>query len=162
MKEDLEHLRLLAIFHYVMGGMGALFACFPVFHLGLGIAIVTGIIPPGKGGEQIPLFVGWLFIIVAGTIMALGWAYALCLLYAGRCLQAHRRHTFCFVMAVISCLSPPMGTVLGVFTILVLNRPSVQELFAASSSGANDEAGAALDAPDDSEEGQIRAVGDRR
>ena len=31
MNEDLEHLRLLSIFHYVVAGIGALFACLPVF-----------------------------------------------------------------------------------------------------------------------------------
>lgn len=31
--KDLEHLRLLSIFHYVVGGLIALFACFPIIHL---------------------------------------------------------------------------------------------------------------------------------
>jgi hypothetical protein len=33
-------------------------------------------------------------------------------------------------MAAISCIFMPFGTVLGVFTIIVLLRPSVKELFA--------------------------------
>ena len=44
--------------------------------------------------------------------------------------ESRRKHyTFCFVMACVECLSVPFGTVLGVFTILVLNRASVKELF---------------------------------
>ena len=35
----------------------------------------------------------------------------------------------CIVMAALACLSMPFGTVLGVFTIIVLARPSVQALF---------------------------------
>jgi hypothetical protein len=31
---DEQHLQLLAIFHYVVGGMTALFACMPLIHLG--------------------------------------------------------------------------------------------------------------------------------
>jgi hypothetical protein len=34
------------------------------------------------------------------------------------------------LVACVECLSMPFGTVFGVFTILVLNRASVKELFA--------------------------------
>jgi len=37
---------------------------------------------------------------------------------------------FCFVVACIECLFMPFGTVLGAFTIIVLMRPSVKNLFA--------------------------------
>ena len=42
MNQDLEHLRLLSIFHYVVAGLAALFALIPVFHLVFGIAMVSG------------------------------------------------------------------------------------------------------------------------
>ena len=35
-----------------------------------------------------------------------------------------------FVVACILCLNVPIGTALGVFTILVLVRPTVKDLFA--------------------------------
>jgi len=34
------------------------------------------------------------------------------------------------IVAGITCLSVPIGTVLGVFTLLVLSRPSVKQMFA--------------------------------
>jgi hypothetical protein len=34
-----------------------------------------------------------------------------------------------FVTACLSCMNVPIGTALGVFAILVLNRPSVKALF---------------------------------
>jgi hypothetical protein len=36
---------------------------------------------------------------------------------------------FCLVMASITCMFMPFGTVLGVFTLIVLMRPSVKPLF---------------------------------
>jgi len=36
MKQDLEQLKLLAIFHYVVAGMAAMVACIPFLHLGSG------------------------------------------------------------------------------------------------------------------------------
>jgi hypothetical protein len=38
--EDEEHLKLLAIFHYVVAAVGGLFACLPLIHVGLGIMMV--------------------------------------------------------------------------------------------------------------------------
>ena len=37
---DAEHLRLLSIFHYVVAGLMALWACFPLIHLFMGVALV--------------------------------------------------------------------------------------------------------------------------
>ena len=40
MNQDIEHLRLLSIFHYVVAGIGALVSCFPVFHLAFGLVML--------------------------------------------------------------------------------------------------------------------------
>ena len=48
MNNDAEHLRLLSIFHYIAGGVTALFALFPAIHLFMGIAMVTGRFDGGR------------------------------------------------------------------------------------------------------------------
>ena len=40
MNEDLQYLKLLSIFHYVVGGLAALFACFPIMYIVIGILAV--------------------------------------------------------------------------------------------------------------------------
>jgi len=50
-------------------------------------------------------------------------------LYAGYCMSRRIHYRYCFVMACLSCVNMPLGTVLGVFTIVVLVRPGVKELF---------------------------------
>ena len=134
MREDFEHLRLLAIFHFVVAGIAAIFACFPLIYLALGIAIVTGAFPAGQGAGAMPQAIGWFFILFASIFIIAGWAFAICLIVAGRSLQQHRRHVFCAVIAALACAFPPFGTVLGVFTLIVLFRPSVKDLFADSRS----------------------------
>ena len=47
----------------------------------------------------------------------------------GRWLAARRNWTFCFVVACLSCMNVPLGTILGVFTILVLQRPGMKGVF---------------------------------
>ena len=125
MDQDQEHLRLLSVFHYVVAGLATIFSCFLILHIAMGIAMVTGVLDGGP-----PRMFGWLFVVLPGIFMLLGWAFAVCLFAAGRCLAARKHYTFCLVMGAISCLFMPFGTVLGVFTIIVLMRPSVVELFA--------------------------------
>lgn len=60
------------------------------------------------------------------------WTAAALLLFAGRFLSQRRHWLFCLIVAGLSCLNMPLGTVLGVFTIIVLNRESVKSLFAAA------------------------------
>lgn len=40
--DDLQHLKLLSIFHYVLAGITGLFSLIPLIHLFMGLAIVTG------------------------------------------------------------------------------------------------------------------------
>jgi len=131
---DEEQLRLLSIFHYIVGGLAALFSCIPIIHLSIGIAIVLGAFEGGHCSDGPPSFIGYIFIVVALMCIACGWAFAICLIAAGRCLARKKRYVFCLVMAAIACVFMPFGTVLGVFTIIVLMRPSVKELFAATKS----------------------------
>jgi hypothetical protein len=49
---------------------------------------------------------------------------------AGRFLARRRHHTFCMVIAAVACTFMPLGTVLGVFSLIVLSRESVRESFA--------------------------------
>ena len=47
----------------------------------------------------------------------------------GRALARRTRYWFVFVIACIECLFMPFGTILGVFTLIVLSRESIKNLF---------------------------------
>ena len=51
-----EHLRLLSIFHYIVAAIGALVSMFPVLHLAIGIAIVSGAFDDAEKGNPPPAF----------------------------------------------------------------------------------------------------------
>jgi hypothetical protein len=68
--------------------------------------------------------------MLGGLLILFGWTFAVLALITGGFIARREHYTFCFVMACAQCLSVPFGTVLGVFTILVLNRQSVKESFA--------------------------------
>lgn len=127
MNQDLEHLKWLSISFYVYAGLTALFACLPFIHLFVGIAMVSGNFEQDKNPP--PPFIGWMFIGIGSVFIVLGWTLAICNLLAAKYLKQHKNYTFCFVIAVISCMFAPLGTVLGIFTIIVLVRESVKKLF---------------------------------
>jgi hypothetical protein len=126
---DNEHLRLISMFHYIVSGLAAFFACFPIIHLVIGLVFIFSPQLFGSGQQQPPAFIGWFLVIMATFFILAGWTFAILILIAGRFIAHRKRYTFCFVMAAVECLFMPFGTVLGVFTILVLNRQSVKELF---------------------------------
>ena len=127
---DAEHLRLLAIFHFVIGGLTGLFSLFPLLHLGIGLAIVTGAIDNSGPGGPPPAF-GWIFVVIGGGAILLGMTAAICIAVAGDKLSTHTGYLYCLVIAGIECMFMPLGTVLGVFTIIVLLRPTVKQMFEA-------------------------------
>jgi hypothetical protein len=76
-----------------------------------------------------PQVMGWLFIGGASLFIVLGWSYSIGMVIAGLRLRQRRAYIYCIIMAALSCASVPFGTCLGVFTIIVLVRPSVKQLF---------------------------------
>ena len=67
--------------------------------------------------------------LVASELILGGWTLAIAIFLAGRFLTRRAHYMYCFVVAAIECLLMPFGTILGVFTIIVLVRPSVKALF---------------------------------
>lgn len=133
MQKDDDQLQLLSTFHYVVAGITGLFAIFPIIHLVVGIAIVSGAFnnmdgqAPGEAGP--PAFMGWIFIAAASVGILIGMALAISIGIAGSKLKKRQSHTYCMVIACLECMFMPFGTVLGILTIIALQKPSVKELF---------------------------------
>jgi hypothetical protein len=80
-------------------------------------------------GEPPPPILGWIFIGLGSFGFLLGLTMAICILFAGVALAKRKRYMVAFVIGCIECLFMPFGTVLGVFTLIVLSRESVKTLF---------------------------------
>ncbi len=126
MTQDEQYLDLLAIFHYVVGGVMALFSCFPFIHIAVGVAMLSGAF---GGNNSPPRAFGWIFILFPAMFILIGWALSVSIIMAGRRLKSRTSHTFCLVVAGLECIMFPFGTVLGIFTLVVLVKDSVKELF---------------------------------
>ena len=169
--QDESHLNLLAVFHYIFGGLCLLGIGFLIMHFMMMTFVfkmaaaapstsppattsmmieapvelaedqeteisaaeeisaipeppapVTATAPfTGFPKEMMAIFI--IFYIVMGVIIS---AFAIANFMSARFIKKRKNKTFSFVVAAINCIQIPFGTVLGVFTIVVLMRPSVQ------------------------------------
>ena len=131
--EDLKHLDLLALFHYIVGGIIALFSCLPFLHVFIGLFMVSGKFFEGSNTSGPPAFIGWMFVILGTVSIVFGWSMAVCIIIAGKKLKKRKSRLFCMVIAAIECMYMPFGTILGVFTIIVLSKDSIKKIFAEQS-----------------------------
>lgn len=135
---DTDHLNLLSIFHFVGAGL-AFLAClllmvdFAVMHTVLDDPSVwqgQKHPPPPEFFKMFHIFI-WFYLVLAIWIIA----SAILNILSGIFLRMRIYRTFSFVVAGLNCLHIPLGTVLGVFTMIVLIRESVRELYEARAQG---------------------------
>lgn len=127
-KADDDHIRILSVFHYVVAG----FAIAGLLFLGLHFAIMNTVFTNEFMNEEevveIESFFGifrWFYLLMGFVFLADAAVNVLSAIY----MKQRRHRTFSLVVAGINCLWMPLGTVLGVFTILVLLRPSVLKTY---------------------------------
>lgn len=130
MTEEEKHLDYLKIGHYVLGGIGVLFACFPLLHVAMGLAFISGSFDAtGSNGASPPNEFGWIFVIMGGLFFLMGQACAIGTILSGRFIGKRKNYLFSFILACILCVAFPFGTVLGVFTIVILSKEPVKNLY---------------------------------
>lgn len=127
-----ENLRLLGIFHFVYAGLVLVGSLLPVVWLIMAAVWWPELTADMGSGSGMPMMLtGTVGLALAGSGILVAWLWAGVLVVAGRSLMQSRRHTYCMVVAAVSCLSFPVGTLLGVATLYVINRNDVRELFEA-------------------------------
>jgi hypothetical protein len=134
-ERDNKHLDLLAIGHYVAAVIIALFSCMFIFHIVIGLNMISGdggffpVPPETSQHHRPPVLAGWMFFGMGTIFFILGQACAVATVIAGRFIKKRKNYMFSFVVGCISCAIPPMLTMLGVFSIIVLSRDSVRLMF---------------------------------
>jgi hypothetical protein len=131
MAVDKQHLNLLSVFHFVGAGFALLGIAFVFLHYALLSTVMNNPAMWGKNPAAAPppgffdMF-RWVYVVLGGWMGASLVLNLLAAIY----LRAQKHRTFCFVVAATNCLHMPLGTVLGIFTIIVLARDSVRMAFA--------------------------------
>lgn len=128
--KDAEHLKLLSVFHYVSAGLSLAGLGFIFLHF---LFFKTMMSDPGmwsgaKGGPP-PQAIFTFMKFAYGFMGFFFIAYAVANFLSAKYLVQRRRRMFSYVVAALNCLHVPIGTTLGVFTIIVLSRDSVIEAY---------------------------------
>lgn len=129
-KIDADQLKLLSIFHFVAAGfslLGVLFLLghFAIFHAVFANPKIWESTKQAPPPAEMFAMMKWFYLIfglwffVSGTLS----------LISGLFLRKQKHWTYCIIVAAFNCLHFPIGTILGVFTIVVLIRESVKELY---------------------------------
>ena len=99
-------------------------------HVFMGLMMVSGKFFGETDGSPPPVGFGWIFVIMGSVFILIGWTISICIIVAGRKLKQRKGQMYCMIVAGIECMLMPFGTVLGVFTLIVLNRESVKQTYA--------------------------------
>lgn len=127
--QDVEHLKILSIFFYVLAGLTLFPVFFGLIYMLMGVLFGVVLFSAQRPGEPPAALFGGIFVIIGGVILTIFLTLGILIFKTGRNLSKKTSYTFCFVIACLICLWIPFGTVLGVFTIITLNRDSVRALF---------------------------------
>src|SRR2546428_756196 len=103
---DAEHLRLLSIGHYIIGGLYIGFASIFIFHFAFLLAVALNPDIFASHGQQQhkgpPEGLLQIFAVVFGMFILAGWAIGGLTLYVGRCIKRRVRRTLTFVLACVN------------------------------------------------------------
>lgn len=123
LEQKKSYLDILAVFHYVNGGLAAVATLAALAFLGIGMGAASNW---GRHFEPEPtcalVAIMFLVLVVAG-------GYAILNLLAGRAIQARKNRALILVTAAINCVNVPLGTLLGIFTFVLMVDPQVEWLF---------------------------------
>ena len=127
LQADRTQLRILASFYTLVAFLLSIAGVVALGYFLIGLALVFGVLGPAAtdGPRRHAL-------ILSGSAFGLGaviWALAAGVIAVARSLRRRKRYLYCIITAGLFCALPPLGTVLGLCTILVLLRTSVQEVF---------------------------------
>jgi len=122
--ETRDHLKLLGVFYYVIALLAIPMLLMLVFQEWIfdwmtNEARAQGIDAPFQ----------LYFRLAQGAFALMAIVHLVAGIYIGNCFRRQKHHTLCIVAAAIVCLSFPLGTVLGVFSLIVLMKPEAKAIF---------------------------------
>lgn len=137
LQQSENNLKILRVFHYVYAGLTLLGLVFLVIHYLFMNSIMSAMpteFPDVEGGGPAPempdmegmlgMFV-WFYVFGALICLAVGIGNVISANFLGK----KQSKIFSMVVAGVNCLNIPLGTILGVFTFVVLMKPATQVLY---------------------------------
>lgn len=122
-----SELSTLAMLYAVMAGLQCLMLLLVGGFLAYGVHREAELNAVGQSPDQAQA--GVVAIVLLSMLLAFGLVSLTLKVLTARALRQRRRLLLCNATAVVTCLGFPLGTGLGVWTLLVLQRPAAIALF---------------------------------
>lgn len=87
--------------------------------------------PPKTPIKNFVWIIGAFYLLIALVLLA----FSVCNVLSGLWIKRRKNQSFSFVVAAVNCILFPLGTALGVFTFIVLARPSLEANYQFSREG---------------------------
>lgn len=125
---DDEHLRILPIVYWVLAAIDIFISLYGLIYVGMGVMMIA--VPWDEAAADAPPpFFGWYLFALGLGFLVFFIASGVLKVLAANWMRRRTHRVAILVAAGISCLSWPFGLVAGVFTFIVMLRPSVTAQF---------------------------------
>lgn len=111
----------------IKGILNLLFSLFFLIYAFIGFFIPA--VEQNNSFEEMPFNFFAIFQIIGIVGFFISIAFGIMTIVAASYIGKRKHHTYIMVMAVLNCLTGILGILLGVFTIIELQKPHVKALF---------------------------------
>ena len=128
MTEQKNNLNTFKILYIVKGSLSLFAMLMFLFYAFMG-SFFMSMVEEGPNGEEIPVDPGAFFMVIGIFAAIIFLVSAVLSFLAAKFINERRNHTFILVVAILSCFGGVLGILLGIFTIIEINKPEVKALF---------------------------------
>ena len=120
-----HNLRIFKILYIIKGILTLVFSIIPLLYVFFGVYLFQSQDLHDENSE-----IGGAIVMAIGiTIFLFFITMGILTLLTAKYLGEKKNYDFVFVMAIINCLTGVLGIILGIFTIIELNKTNVKRLF---------------------------------
>lgn len=121
-----DNMDTFATLHLVKGILTIFFSLFFLLYIFLGSAFMFA---PIENNSDMPFHPGSIIIVIGTIGFVITVSIGILTLLAAKYIKERRNYNFIFAIAVLNCLAGILGIILGIFTIIDLNKPHVKAQF---------------------------------
>lgn len=125
MTAENHNLNVFRVLFLIKGIFTLLISFFPLIYIFMGLFIFNN---EWQNSHEFGL-TGLAFVLFGSVIFLFLLALGVLTLLAGKYIGDRRKYDFIFVIAILNCFTGILGILLGIFTIIELNKPQVKQLF---------------------------------
>lgn len=114
--------------YLIKGILTLLMSFIPLIYIFLG-GFLSTMIEMEEIQDPPPFDIGLIFMIIGVVALIFIVGTGVATILASNYIRDRKNYTFILVVAILNCFSGILGILLGVFTIIEINKPEVKELF---------------------------------